>query len=144
MGGETGSRSKFNSIPFYELFLKSTTSSINDVFLMSQFQASIKSRDNPPNIQTLILVCWFHYADARVDKWLGGKYTLNKQGTKNSFVYNKCCIFEDENIFVNKFNTSSYSLGMWRQVFLGAGGRGPGGWDRGRCVGPCWFPIFGT
>ena len=34
MGGETGSRSKFNSIPFYELFLKSTTSSINDVLLL--------------------------------------------------------------------------------------------------------------
>ena len=33
MGEETGSRSKFNSVPFYEICLKITTYSINEIFL---------------------------------------------------------------------------------------------------------------
>ena len=34
MGEENGSKSKFNSIPFYELCLKINTCSVNEVFLM--------------------------------------------------------------------------------------------------------------
>ena len=34
MGEETGSRSKFNSVPFYEICLKITTYSINEIFLL--------------------------------------------------------------------------------------------------------------
>ena len=37
------------------------------------------------------------------DKWLGGKYALYKQDRKNSSVYNICCIFEDNYIFVDNF-----------------------------------------
>ena len=42
----------------------------------------------------------------RVDKWLGEKCTLY---TNNSSVDNVCCIFEDNYIFVENFNTSSQS-----------------------------------
>ena len=43
------------------------------------------------------------------DKWLGGIYTLYKQGRKNSSVYNVCCTFEDNYIFGANFNTSFWS-----------------------------------
>ena len=77
---------------------------------MSQFQTLIRSRDNTLNIQTLLLVKFLvcYYANAGVDKWLGKKRTLHKQGTKNSSVENVRCVFED-NIFVESFNTSCWS-----------------------------------
>ena len=66
MGEDTGSRSKFNLIPFYELCLKITTYSIYrhaspnfsiaHARRMSQFQTLIRSRDSPLNTQTLIFV----------------------------------------------------------------------------------------
>ena len=103
MGEETGSRYKFNSIPFYQLCLKITTYSINHhaspsfyiahARRMSQFQTLIRSRASPLNTQTCICcVSWCHYFDTGVDKWLGGKCTLYEQDTKNSSVYNLCCI----------------------------------------------------
>ena len=70
MGEETGSWSKFKSMPFYKLDLKITTYSIyhgtNSMHLrsfsiaqarrMSQFQTFTKSHDTPLNSQTLISV----------------------------------------------------------------------------------------
>ena len=66
---------------------------------MFQIQNLVRSRDSPLSIQTLILVMFIdasHYADAGVEKWQGEKCTLYKQDTKNSSVYNVCCIFEDK------------------------------------------------
>ena len=44
-----------------------------------------------------------------------GIYTLHKQDRKNSSVYNICCIFEDNNVFVANAKTSSwlYRLLRW-------------------------------
>ena len=56
------SRSKFHLIPFHERCLKITTDSILKSYYiaharrMSQFQTQIRSRDNPLNTQTLIVV----------------------------------------------------------------------------------------
>ena len=51
------------------------------------------------------------------DKRLGGIYTLYKQDRKNSSVYNVCCIFEDNYIFVANFNTSSWTARFLKYVW---------------------------
>ena len=47
--------------------------------------------------------------DAGVDKWPVGKYTLYKQDTQNYSVDNARLFFEVNYIFVDNFNTSSWS-----------------------------------
>ena len=103
MGEETGFRSKFDLAPFYEHFLKFTAYSIYEVSLL-------RMRVECPNFKPskhinldIIYVYWCHYANAGVDKWLGGKCTLYKQETKNSSVDNVRCIFEDNYIFCGEF-----------------------------------------
>ena len=68
---------------------------------MSQFEPLIRSRDSPIYMQNVDISCvyWCHYSDAGVGKWLGGKYILYKQDTKNSSADNVCCIFADNYIF---------------------------------------------
>ena len=62
MGEETGSRSKFDSIPFHEPLSQNYylyhlwRFSVAHARRMSQFQALIRSRDSPLNIQTFVLV----------------------------------------------------------------------------------------
>ena len=76
---------------------------------MPQFKTLIRSRDSPLNIETLILVVFIHATMLmpELKKWLGGKCALYKQHTKNSYVDNVCCIFEDNYIFVENFITKS-------------------------------------
>ena len=77
---------------------------------MSQFQNLIRSPDSPLNIQTLISVVFID-ATIGVDKWIVGKCTLYIQDTKNNMsIDNMSCIFEDNYIFVENFNTSSRSF----------------------------------
>ena len=113
-GRRNRSRSKFNSIPFYELFLKITTYSIYEwsiaiahVGRMPQFQTFIKSCGSPLNTQTLILVV---FIDATIsmlsvlDKWLGGKCTLNNQCMLHFWKITLIILI------VDNFNTSSLLL----------------------------------
>ena len=55
------------------------------------------------------------------------KCTLNKQDTKNSSVDNVCCIFEDNYIFVDYFNTPFGHTSLFIETvttkFMGPGGR---------------------
>ena len=77
---------------------------------MSRFQTLIRSRDSPLNIKTLILVA---FVDAAIlmpeltNGYVENVTCTNK--TKHSSVYNVCCIFEDNYIFVDNFSTSSRS-----------------------------------
>ena len=105
MGEETSSSSKFYSIPFYELCLKFSTYSIYHHVSLSYHQVFLldmrvecpnlnlkRSCDSPLNTNfNICCVYWCHYIYVGVGKWLG-KYTLDKQDTKNSSVDNVCCI----------------------------------------------------
>ena len=56
-----------------------------------------------------ISVYWCYCVNLEHYKWLGWKSTLYKQDTKNSYADNVRCIFEDNYIFGDNFNTSSRS-----------------------------------
>ena len=87
MGQETGSRSTFNSTPIYEIYLKITTYSIYEVCLLRmRVECPLNKFTGYPSKHTNLdtsCVYWCHYADAVVDKLLGGKCALCKQDLHN-------------------------------------------------------------
>ena len=74
---------------------------------MSQFQTLLRSRDSPLNIQTLILVV---IIDATIpmpelaNGYVDSIPCTNK--TLKILLFKMCFIFEDNNMFVDDFNTS--------------------------------------
>ena len=74
-------------------------------------------------------IYWCHHVDAGAHKWLGSKCILYKQDTKNSFLDNVCCIFEDNYIlwiiFVFHPGYTSLILETVLIKFGGPRGRGP-------------------
>ena len=112
MGEDTGSRSKFNLIPFYELCLKITTFSIYrhaspnfsiaHARRMSQFQTLIRLRDSPLNTQTLIFVVF-------IDVTAVENVPCTNKTQKILLLIMYVTFFEDNYIFVDNFNTSSRS-----------------------------------
>ena len=77
---------------------------------MSQFQTLIRSSDSPLNIQTLISVVFIDATMPLLELASGLVENVpDTNMTRKMILLIMCCIFGDNYIFVENFNTSSRS-----------------------------------